>query len=176
MRESLTERSILLRLAPHLVRPLEFLFPIFASDRVSRLKLEAGLTLYDVLALGGNVRRHRALGKRAVLDQEPLSRERGLKGGALYWDAQCDDARLTLATVRSAVRLGARAANYACVTALERTDGRVTGAVVEDQLTGAQATITARVVINATGPWADCSVGWRIRTPTRCCDRPAAPT
>jgi glycerol-3-phosphate dehydrogenase len=155
VRESLTERSILLRMAPHLVRPLEFLFPIFASDRVSRLKLQAGLMLYDILALGGNVRRHRALGKRGVLDQEPLLRDRGLTGGALYWDAQCDDARLTLATIRSAVDHGALVANYACVTALERVDGRITGAVIEDQLTGAQATISARAIVNATGPWCD---------------------
>jgi glycerol-3-phosphate dehydrogenase len=155
VRESLAERRILLRTAPHLVRPLAFLFPVFDADRVGRWKLELGLTLYDLLALGGNVRRHRALSKRAVLDQEPLLRERGLTGGAIYWDAQCDDARLTLATIRSAARHGARVANYICVTALEFDDGRVSGATVEDQLTGTQATIQARVVINATGPWVD---------------------
>lgn len=155
VRESLQERSVLLHLAPHLVRPLEFLFPIFAHDRVSRLKLEAGLILYDMLALGGNVLRHRALGKRGVLGQEPLLNHRDLKGGALYWDAQCDDARLTLATIRSAAQHGAAAANYACVTAFEREGGRITGAVIEDQLTGAQATIAARAIVNATGPWCD---------------------
>lgn len=155
VRESLTERGVLLRIAPHLVRPLGFLFPNFDTDRVPRWKLELGLTVYDLLALGGNVRRHRALSKRAVLDQEPLLRERGLRGGAFYWDAQCDDARLTLATLQSAARHGALVANYTCVTALEFDQGRVGGAVIEDQLTGAQGTVRATVVVNATGPWAD---------------------
>ena len=167
VRESLAERSVLLRIAPHLVRPLSFLFPIFATDRLSRWKLDLGLTLYDVLALRGNVRRHRALSKRAVLEEEPLLRERGLKGGSLYWDAQCDDARLTLATLRSAAAHGALVSNYLCVTALELDPDRVTGVMVEDRLTGVQGTVHARVVVNAAGPWAD-----QIRR----LEDPAAPT
>ncbi len=155
VRESLVERSVLLRIAPHLVRPLSFLFPVFATDRLSRWKIELGLTLYDVLALRGNVRRHRALSKRAVLEEEPLLRERGLAGGALYWDAQCDDARLTLAALRSAAAHGALVSNYMCVTALEMEDGRISGATIEDRLTGAQGTVHARVVVNAAGPWVD---------------------
>ena len=155
VRESLAERGVLLRIAPHIVRPLGFLFPIYQSDRVSRWKTELGLTLYDLFALGGNVRRHRALGKRGVLDHEPLLKSRGLTGGALYWDAQCDDARLSLATLRSAANHGAVVANYTCVTAFEQENGRITGAIVEDQLTGAQGTVHARVVVNATGPWVD---------------------
>ncbi|MCC7134478.1 MAG: glycerol-3-phosphate dehydrogenase/oxidase [Gemmatimonadales bacterium] len=155
VREALAERGVLLRTAPHLVRPLAFLFPVFATDRVARWKLEAGLTLYDLLALRGNVRRHRALSKRAVLDHEPLLKDKGLRGGSLYWDAQCDDARLALATVRSAARHGAVIANHMCVTALEIEDGRVAGASIEDQLTGAQGTVHARIVVNATGPWTD---------------------
>lgn len=155
VRESLAERAVLLRTAPHLVRPLGFVFPVFGSDRLGRWKLEAGLTLYDLLALGGNVRRHRALSKRAILEEEPQLRERGLKGGALYWDAQCDDARLTLATVRAAAAHGALVANYMCVTAFEVEAGVVAGATVEDRLTGTQGTIHARVIVNATGPWCD---------------------
>lgn len=155
VRESLAERAILLRMAPHLVRPLSFLFPVYATDRVSRWKLDLGLTVYDLLARRGNVRRHRALSKRAVLEAEPLLRDRGLAGGALYWDAQCDDARLTLATLRSAAGHGSLVANYMCVTAFEVEGGRVTGATVEDRLTGVQGTIHARVVVNAAGPWAD---------------------
>ncbi len=155
VKESLQERQILLRIAPHLVRPLAFLFPVFRTDRVGRWKLELGLTAYDLLALRGNVRRHRSLSKRAVLDQEPLLRERGLVGGSVYWDAQCDDARLTLATVQSAARSGALVANYTCVTALDFDHNRVSGAILEDQLTGAQGTAHARLVVNATGPWTD---------------------
>ena len=155
VRESLAERAILLKTAPHLVRRLAFLFPGFQGDRVPRWKVEVGLTLYDLLALRGNVRRHRSLSKRAVLEHEPLLKEKGLTGGALYWDAQCDDARLTLATIRAAAAHGAMVANYACVTALDLDGGRIRGAAVEDQLTGASATVHARVVVNATGPWAD---------------------
>lgn len=155
VRESLGERRTLLRLAPHLVRPLPFVFPVYRGDRVPRWKLELGLTLYDVLAARGNVPRHRALSKRRVLGQEPKLRDRGLTGGALYWDAQCDDARLTLATVRAAAALGAAVMNYACVTALDIRDGKVAGATVEDQLTGAQATVSARITVNAAGPWSD---------------------
>jgi glycerol-3-phosphate dehydrogenase len=155
VREALAERAVLLRVAPHLVRPVAFLFPIFKTDRLSTWKLELGLSLYDLLALGGNVRRHRALSKRSVLDHEPLLKERGLRGGALYWDAQCDDARLTLATLRSASNRGAALSNYMCATALEMENGQVSGATVEDQLTGAQGTIHAKVVINAAGPWID---------------------
>jgi glycerol-3-phosphate dehydrogenase len=155
VRESLAERAVLLKTAPHLVRRLGFLFPFFRGDRVARWKLEAGLALYDLLALGGNVRRHRALGKRAVLAHEPLIREKGLKGGALYWDGQCDDARLTLAAIRAAASHGAQVANYMCLTAFDLEGGKVRGAIAEDQLTGGQATIRAKVVVNATGSWVD---------------------
>jgi glycerol-3-phosphate dehydrogenase len=153
--EANRERRILLRIAPHLVWPLPFVFPLHRGDRISLWRLAAGMWLYDALALFRNVRTHRMLGKRALLEAEPMLRERGLVGGARFYDAQCDDARLTLATVRSALHHGALAANYAAVRALERTAGRVVGAQVEDRLTGARAVIRASVVINATGPWAD---------------------
>lgn len=153
--ESLAERAVLLKTAPHLVRSLAFLFPSFRGDRVPRWKLELGLAAYDVLAWRGNVRRHRPLSKRSVLDHEPLLKEKGLVGGALYWDAQCDDARLTLGAVRAAAHHGALVANYVCATAFDIEDGRIRGTTVEDQLTGAQATVRSRVVVNATGPWVD---------------------
>ncbi|HTL06241.1 MAG TPA: FAD-dependent oxidoreductase, partial [Gemmatimonadales bacterium] len=105
--ESLRERAVLLRLAPHLVRPLSFILPFFRGDRVPGWKARLGLTLYDLLAGRGNVRRHHTLGKRALLEIEPLLRDRGLTGGALYHDAQCDDARLTLAVARAAASAGA---------------------------------------------------------------------
>jgi glycerol-3-phosphate dehydrogenase len=153
--EANRERRILLRIAPHLVWPLPFIFPLHRGDRISLWRLAAGMWLYDALALFRNVRTHRMLGKRALLEAEPMIRERGLVGGARFYDAQCDDARLTLATVRSALHHGALVANYTAVRALERTAGRVVGAQLEDRLTGARAVIRASVVVNATGPWAD---------------------
>jgi len=153
--ESSRERAVLLRTAPHLVRPAPFLFPIHAGGRVGRLTLEAGLWLYDALALFRNVRTHRAYSRRGVRRLEPALRDQGLKGGAVYWDAQCDDARLTLATVRSAHRHGARVANYTAVTGFEKAAGRIRGVQVEDRVTGGTRTLHATIVINATGPWTD---------------------
>jgi glycerol-3-phosphate dehydrogenase len=95
------------------------------------------------------------LGKRALLEAEPMLRERGLRGGARFFDAQCDDARLTLATARSAIMHGAQVANYTAVVGLERTAGRVVGAQVEDRIGGGRGVIRAGAVINATGPWGD---------------------
>ncbi len=153
--EAVRERSILLRLAPHLVRPLAFALPVYRGDRVPRWKLAAGLTLYDLLAAGGNVPRHRTLGKRALLEREPLLKDRGLAGGAMYWDAQCDDARLVIATLRAAAARGARVASYTAVTAFLNDGGRVIGARLTDQLTGEEGEVRARVIVNATGPWTD---------------------
>jgi glycerol-3-phosphate dehydrogenase len=153
--EANAERRVLLRIAPHLVWPLPFVFPVHRGDRVTMWRLAAGMWLYDLLALFRNVKAHRILGKRAVLDAEPMLRERGLIGGARFYDAQCDDARLVLATARSAIHHGALVANYTAVLSLERTAGRVVGALVEDRLTGRRGVIRASVVVNAAGPWAD---------------------
>ncbi len=153
--EANRERRALLRLAPHLVRPLSFVFPLHHGDRIPRWRLAAGMWLYDVLALFRNVAPHRMLSKRALLAAEPMIRERGLVGGARYFDAQCDDARLVLATARSAALHGAQIATYTAVEALELTDGRVTGARVVDVLSGERAIVRAATVVNATGPWTD---------------------
>jgi glycerol-3-phosphate dehydrogenase len=153
--EALRERRVLLAIAPHLVRPLPFTFPVHQGDRVPLWKLWAGIWVYDLLAAFRNVRWHRLLGKRGLLRREPMVRTRGLVGGVRYYDAQCDDARLTLATLRDAMRYGARVATYARVEALERADGRVSGAHLTDLLTGQTGTVRASVVVNATGPWCD---------------------
>jgi glycerol-3-phosphate dehydrogenase len=157
--EANRERRVLLRIAPHLVWPVPFIFPLHRGDRISLPRLAAGMMLYDLLALFRNVRSHRMLGKRGMIEAEPMLRERGLLGGARFYDAQCDDARLVLATARSAIHHGALVANYVAVRTLERTAGRVVGAQVEDRITGARGAIRASVVVNATGPWAD-----RVRT------------
>lgn len=153
--EALRERKVLLNSAPHLVRPLPFVFPVHQGDRVPRWKVWAGIWLYDLLAAFRNVGWHRLLGKRGLLQLEPMVRERGLVGGARYYDAQCDDARLVIAIARSAIRHGALVANYMAVTDLVRADGQVRGARVRDRLDGSEGTIHAQVVVNATGPWCD---------------------
>ncbi|HEX6598407.1 MAG TPA: glycerol-3-phosphate dehydrogenase/oxidase [Gemmatimonadaceae bacterium] len=153
--EASHERRVLRRLAPHLVRPLAFTWPVYAGARIARWKLAAGLTLYDLLATFRNVARHERLSAAEVLRREPHLLPRELRGGARYWDALTDDARLTLATVRSAVASGATVVNHARVTALVHEGSRVAGAQVLDELDGGQVLVRARVVVNATGPWSD---------------------
>ncbi len=153
--EASRERRILLRIAPHLVRPLPFLFPAYRGARVPPWKLRAGLWLYDLLAAFRNVHAHRWLGAKRVRAAEPGLRDKDLTGAGLYYDAQTDDARLALATLRSAAAAGALVASYTEVLALAKPDGRVAGASVRDVLTGRRLEIRARVVVNATGPWVD---------------------
>jgi glycerol-3-phosphate dehydrogenase len=153
--EASRERRVLLRTAPHLVRPLPFLFPIYRGSRVAAWKLRAGLWLYDLLATFRNVGRHRWVGPTQVRQLEPGLRDRELKGAGLYYDAQTNDARLVLATLRAAAQAGAAVANYAEASALAQSDGRVRGAVVRDHLSGETQTVRALVVVNAAGPWSD---------------------
>lgn len=153
--EASRERRILLTLAPHLVRPLAFIMPAYQKARVPPWKLRAGMWLYDALAMFRNVRRHRWLAPREALRADPGLRQKGLRGAALYYDAQVDDARLVLATARSAARAGALVANYAEVTSLLKSDGLVRGAVVRDVLDGQVHSVRALTVVNAAGPWVD---------------------
>ena len=153
--EALRERAILQQIAPHLVRPLSFVFPLHQGDRLPLWKLAAGMWLYDLLALFRNVRRHQMLGKRSLLEREPALRTAGLKGAARYFDAQCDDARLVVATARSARAAGAAIRTWTAVTGFLREGGRVTGVVAHDVESGADAELRAAVVVNATGPWVD---------------------
>ena len=152
--ESSRERLTLQRIAPHLVRPLPFTWPVYRGARVPRWKLGAGLMLYDVLSLFRN-RRHERLDASTVHASEPALRTEALVGGARYWDAATDDVRLTLATVLSAQRAGAIVLNHSAVIGLLRADGRVAGATVVSTLDGATTTVHATVVVNATGPWSD---------------------
>ncbi len=153
--EASRERRVLLKIAPHLVRPLAFVFPVYRGGRIPAWKLRAGMWLYDLLAAFRNVRRHRWLRVKNVRRVEPGLRDRGLVGAALYYDAQVDDARLVIATVRSAARAGALVANYIETTALLKPDGQVRGAAIRDVLTGETGIVRANVVVNATGPWSD---------------------
>ena len=157
--ESSRERRILLDIAPHLVRPLQFTWPVYEGARVPRWKLAAGLMLYDVLALFRNVAMHRRLGAADVSEREPALRRDGLTGGASYYDAATDDARLTLANAIGAAEAGAAVANHLAARAILRDDrGTARGARVEDVLPGGGGRafdVAARATVNATGPWTD---------------------
>ncbi|HVX39689.1 MAG TPA: glycerol-3-phosphate dehydrogenase [Gemmatimonadaceae bacterium] len=153
--EASAERRRLLRLAPHLVHPLAFTWPVYAGARIPRWKLGAGLTLYDALALFRNVERHHRLGRDRVLEDEPNVRRDGLRGGARYFDAATNDARLTLANALGAADAGAVVVNHAEVESLRFDDTGVIGATVRDTLRPGTAEVNAAVVVNATGPWSN---------------------
>jgi glycerol-3-phosphate dehydrogenase len=153
--ESSIERRRLLQLAPHLVRPLAFIWPVYEGARVPQWKLNAGLMLYDALSLFRNVKGYQRLNARRVHEAEPGLRTDGLKGGARYYDAATDDARLTLANALGASEAGATVLNHASVRQLVMHEGQARGAVVVDHLTGQEVTVRARAVVNATGPWSD---------------------
>jgi len=166
--ESSRERRILLETAPHLVRPLQFTWPVYRGARIPRWKLNAGLWLYDLLASFRNVARHKSLRAAQVLATEPKLRRDGLRGGATYYDAATNDARLTIANVGDAVSAGAVVLNHAEVTSLSFERGRVNGAAVRDCFTGDVFEVRAKAVVNATGPWTDAVS--RIESPS---SRPA---
>lgn len=153
--EALAERRRLLELAPHLVRPLPFLFPVFRRGAVGFRRLQAGMWLYDTLALFRGVRRHRMLRASSVSEMEPRLTRDGLVGGAVYYDAWVDDARLTLMVARGAHEAGAATVPRAEVLGFLNEDGVLRGARVRDGVTGEVREVRARVVVNATGPWCD---------------------
>ncbi|HVW33515.1 MAG TPA: glycerol-3-phosphate dehydrogenase/oxidase [Acidimicrobiia bacterium] len=160
--EALAERQRLLRLAPHLVKPLPFLIPVFAKSVAAQTKARAyargvgmALWMYDVTGGARIGKLHQRLSKREALQLMPDLDGHKLAAGFLYYDARVDDARLTLTVVKTAASLGAVTANRVEATGLLRTGGRVDGAVLTDRLTGRSFETRAGVVINAAGVWAD---------------------
>ena len=153
VRESHHERRALLRVvAPHLVRRLEFVLPLYADGPYRPLAVRAGLRLYSVLA-------REPLGPRldadAVRARVPDLRPERLRTAPVYVDASTHDGRLCLANVRAAADSGATVANYAEVVGLRVAGGHVAGAEVRDVVTGTSTAVAARAVVNATGPWVD---------------------
>ncbi|HWC33031.1 MAG TPA: glycerol-3-phosphate dehydrogenase/oxidase, partial [Actinomycetota bacterium] len=164
--ESLRERATLRRLAPHLVRPLGFLVP--TPEPSARMMTGIGLTLYDAVAVGRTVARHRRASPDEMRHLAPTLRH--ASGGYLSFDCRTDDARLTLEILRQAVRHGALVANHAEVEAV-LGQGRITGARVLDRITGRRLEIRAEATINATGVWADAVCG--LAFPSRSRLRPS---
>ena len=154
--ESSRERRTLLRIAPHLVKPLPFLYPLYKGGKDRHFVIRAGMWMYDALAFFRNIHIHRMLDKGETLEAEPSVAAEGLLGAAEYYDAHVDDARLTLATAQAAHRAGALVANHVRVISFLRDDGgQISGVTACDESTDKEMHITARVVVNATGVWAD---------------------
>ncbi|MEM1347249.1 MAG: glycerol-3-phosphate dehydrogenase/oxidase [Myxococcota bacterium] len=159
--ESVSERRILMDIAPHLVNPLGFLFPVYKSSRQALTTINAGLWLYEGLSLFRSPKRHRNLSTSDVAVEEPALNRVQLKGAPLYYDCSTDDARLTLESALDAASAGAVIATWAKATnwLKDPKTGRVIGAEIEDQLSGETKEIRANVVINASGPWTDDVLG-----------------
>ncbi|MFQ5864634.1 MAG: glycerol-3-phosphate dehydrogenase [bacterium] len=154
VKESLRERAVLLRLAPHLVQPMPYLIPSY-KGRLEKMELEIGMIGYDILAASKSLSPYQKLSAEEVIRQEPKLRRRGLRAGFVYYDCLVNDARLTLATLKSATEHGAVSANYVKCVGLESNDSAISGVLFQDVLSGRQGTIHAKVVVNATGPWTD---------------------
>jgi glycerol-3-phosphate dehydrogenase len=153
VRESLRERGLLLRNAPHLVQKLAFIVPAYKWWRP--VFYSVGLRLYDVLAAGHGIGPSQLLSRDEVRRRVPTISTTGLCGGTLYYDAQFDDARLAIALAQTAAKQGATVINYIQVTSLLKKAGQVAGAVAKDVETGREYELPAKVVINATGVLTD---------------------
>ena len=153
--ESLHDRERLLQIAPHLVTPLPFVVPVYKHNHKPGWMFRAGMVLYDALSLRKSVPRHRALGRKAVAVELGSLNPDGLSGGLRYYDGQVVFAeRLVLETLLAAADAGASVLTYATAT-ITVTGDRAVGLTVHDELTGADHTVRASVVVNAAGPWVD---------------------
>ncbi len=159
VREALIERGLLLqRLAPHLVKPVRFLYPL-TTPIIERLYIGAGMLLYDLFSYSGGrppgVPHHRHLSKRQVHKLMPSLRDDAMVGGITYYDAQVDDARYVSSLARTASFYGAHVANRVRVEGFLKVGERVVGVQAHDLLTDERFEIKARQVVNATGVWTD---------------------
>lgn len=174
VREALLERQIMVRVAPHLVKPLPMIVPAFDGERPDR-KLGMGLNLYDVMSVdklrgrrkrgdeeeegqfGGDwsPERHRMIEGAEVVERAPALAPRNPTGGYLFYDCQTDDSRLVLTALEEGERFGAVCANRVAATGLVEKNGRARGLKVRDVESGSEFEIEADNVVNATGVWAD---------------------
>jgi glycerol-3-phosphate dehydrogenase len=156
VKEALRERDLLVsRLAPHLVRPVPFLYPLYKKV-VERPYVGAGLVLYDAMeGVKRPVPHHRHLTTRGALRRAPALRPERLAGAMMYYDAQVDDARYTVTVARTAAQYGAHVLTRASAVSLLRDGSRVTGAVVRDEESGRAFDVRAARVIVCAGVWSD---------------------
>jgi glycerol-3-phosphate dehydrogenase len=154
--ESVNERRTLQTIAPHLVRPLGFLFPVYRGDTMPVFVVAFGMFLYEALCFFRTPGRRRTLGVSTVRHEEPALRLDGLRGAPLYFDCATDDARLTLETALDARAAGAVIVPWMAATGVRRDEqGRITHVEARSTLTGESRAIATGAVVNAGGPWVD---------------------
>lgn len=156
VRQDLKEREILLRIAPHLVRPLAFVVPFYSRSLFYRLKLKVGMYLYDWLSFDKSLPNHKSLNKQKTLEMEPSLRPEGLQGATMYYDGQVAlTERLCVENILAAQEKGALCFNHMRVDGVIKENGQVVGVKLHDELSGAESEARARLVINVAGPWLD---------------------
>ncbi len=153
--EALSERRLLFEIAPHLVHPLRFVLPLYQGGRVGMFKMGLGMWLYDALSMFEAPEPHEQLTALESVERLPLLRTEGLMGSYVYSDAYMDDDRLTIETLRAAVRIGVLAANHVAANGAIFENGKVSAIECEDRTTGRRFSIRGRHVISTVGPWTD---------------------
>ena len=168
VRLDLREREILLRIAPHLVTPLRFLLPFYHSSALTRLKMRAGMWLYDGLSFDRSLEGHRMLSAEAALAAEPRLVRDGLQGAASYSDAQASlPERLCIENIVDATQAGAAVCNHARVVSALIENGRIRGLRIHDLIAQREVEVMGQVVVNAAGPWFDRAAGALQTQPRR---------
>jgi glycerol-3-phosphate dehydrogenase len=156
VRESLRDREILFHIAPHLVKPLGFMIPIYERAKHGPLMVRLGMLAYDVLSFDKSVKNHKMFGAEEALEREPGLNPQGLQGAAFYYDGQVEYAeRIAVENAVSAREHGATVLNYARVDRLIVEDDNVVGVGFTDVLGGGTYEARAPVTVNVAGPWVD---------------------
>jgi glycerol-3-phosphate dehydrogenase len=155
VREVGKERAILHRNAPHVVKPVPMILPIYKGGSLGYWATSIGLYIYDLLAGVARKERRIMLSREETLRKEPLLQEQGLKGAGLYYEYRTDDARLTLEISKTAWKQGAKLVNYTEATEFIYRDGTVIGVKVNDCTSGQTYELYAKTIVNAGGPWVD---------------------
>ncbi len=153
VRDALHERATLIKIAPHLAKPIPLVTPVYNWLQVPYFM--TGLKLYDWLAGKSNLQASRFVDTTEALNRFPMLKKEGLRGGIVYYDGQFDDARMNVAIALTASEQGASVANHVGVTGLLKTNGKLSGATLRDLLTGDTWELAAKVIVNATGPFSD---------------------
>ncbi len=155
VRESLKERSIQLKSAPHLAKPIRFIVPVYKKDPRPLWLIRLGVGLYDFLAGNYRIGRYQSLTVEEILKLEPDLSPNGLLGGVSYYDVQMDDARICLENALSSQESGAIVINYAKINSFIKEGNQVTGVEINDQLNNQSVRIKSRKTVLTVGPWSN---------------------
>lgn len=168
VRESLRERELLFRLAPHLVKPAPLMMPFYAHNRRSSWTIRAGMLAYDILSYDKSVAWHTTLSREETLKRFPGVNPEGLNGSVIFFDGQVIwSERLCVEVALAAQADGCKIFTYAEVDGLIYDDGHVRGVHYTDRLTGERHALAANIVVNAAGPWVDSVLSHGQRTNKR---------